>query len=88
MSATGGWFNRRHNPVGHLFQGRFKAIVVDRERWGLALSRYVHLNPVRTSQYGLTKAARGAKFVELARATLPGATGPGGGLPGAMRRPF
>jgi len=57
------WFNRRHQRSGHLFQGRFKAIVVDRERWGLALSRYVHLNPVRTSRYGLTKAGQGAKRV-------------------------
>ena len=41
------WFNRRHHRVGHLFQGRFKAIVVDPETWGVALSHYIHLNPVR-----------------------------------------
>jgi REP element-mobilizing transposase RayT len=40
-------FNRRHGVVGHLFQGRFKAIVVDRDAYLLALSRYVVLNPVR-----------------------------------------
>ena len=39
--------NRRHERVGHLFQGRFKAILVDREAYLLALSRYVVLNPVR-----------------------------------------
>ena len=39
--------NRRHERVGHIFQGRFKAIVVDREAYLLALSRYVVLNPVR-----------------------------------------
>jgi len=40
-------FNKRHNTVGHLFQGRFKSIVVDRESYLLELARYVVLNPVR-----------------------------------------
>jgi REP element-mobilizing transposase RayT len=39
--------NRRHRRVGHVFQGRFKAIVVDRQAYLLELSRYVVLNPVR-----------------------------------------
>lgn len=39
--------NRRHGKVGHLFQGRFKAILVDREAYLLAVCRYVELNPVR-----------------------------------------
>ena len=39
--------NRRHGRVGHLFQGRYKAILVDSEAYLLALSRYVVLNPVR-----------------------------------------
>ncbi len=40
-------FNRRHALVGHLFQGRFKGILVERDSYLLALSRYVVLNPVR-----------------------------------------
>lgn len=40
-------FNRQHNKVGHLFQGRFKAILVDREAYLLEVCRYVELNPVR-----------------------------------------
>lgn len=40
-------FNRRHGRVGHVFQGRFKAIVVDKQPYLLELSRYVVLNPVR-----------------------------------------
>jgi REP element-mobilizing transposase RayT len=40
-------FNRRHDVVGHLFQGRFKAILVDRDAYLLELCRYVELNPVR-----------------------------------------
>lgn len=40
-------FNRRHGRIGHVLQGRFKAIVVDRESYLLELCRYVVLNPVR-----------------------------------------
>ena len=43
------WFNRRHRLAGHLFQGRYRAIVVQREKYLLELARYVVLNPVRTS---------------------------------------
>lgn len=39
-------FNRRHGLVGHLFQGRFKAILVDTDAYLLALCRYVERNPV------------------------------------------
>jgi hypothetical protein len=42
-----GYYNRRHRRAGHLFQGRFKAIVVEADSYLLELSRYVHLNPVR-----------------------------------------
>lgn len=38
-------FNRRHGLVGHLFQGRFKAIVVDADSYLLEVCRYVDLNP-------------------------------------------
>ena len=40
-------FNRRHDKVGHVFQGRFKAILVDRDAYLLEVCRYVELNPVR-----------------------------------------
>ena len=40
-------FNRRHRRVGHLFQGRFKAILVEKDAYLLELCRYVVLNPVR-----------------------------------------
>jgi putative transposase len=40
-------FNRRHQRVGHLFQGRFKAIVVEKESYLLELCRYIVLNPLR-----------------------------------------
>ncbi|MBM3341006.1 MAG: transposase [Betaproteobacteria bacterium] len=40
-------FNRTHERVGHVFQGRFKAILVDKENYLLELARYVVLNPLR-----------------------------------------
>ena len=40
-------FNRQHKRVGHLFQGRFKAILVQKESYLLELCRYIVLNPVR-----------------------------------------
>src|SRR5579885_1371273 len=40
-------FNRKHHRTGHLFQGRFKAIVVEKDVYLKELSRYVVLNPVR-----------------------------------------
>jgi REP element-mobilizing transposase RayT len=40
-------FNRRHRRVGHLFQGRYKAIVVDKDAYLRELCRYIVLNPVR-----------------------------------------
>ena len=41
------WVNWRQNRVGHLFQGRYKAFVVDAEPYLLELVAYLHLNPVR-----------------------------------------
>jgi REP element-mobilizing transposase RayT len=40
-------FNRREERIGHLFQGRFKALLVDADSYLLELVRYIHLNPVR-----------------------------------------
>ena len=41
------WFNRRHQRVGHVLQGRFKSLLVEKERYLQELCRYVVLNPVR-----------------------------------------
>jgi putative transposase len=40
-------FNRAHGRVGHVFQGRYKAILVERQTYLLELARYIVLNPVR-----------------------------------------
>ncbi|MEZ9873627.1 transposase, partial [Vibrio sp. 10N.261.51.C6] len=42
-------FNRKHNRVGHLYQGRFKAILVDKDAYLLEVGRYILLNPVRAN---------------------------------------
>ena len=55
LSQAVGWlqvtytvrFNRRHHRVGHLFQGRFKAQLVEADDYATWLIQYVHLNPVR-----------------------------------------
>lgn len=46
------WFRARHGLVGSLFQGRFKSILVEKERYLVEVSAYIHLNPVRA---GLVK---------------------------------
>lgn len=47
--------NRRHRRVGHVFQGRYKAILVQKDTYLLELARYIVLNPVRA---GMVRSAR------------------------------
>jgi REP element-mobilizing transposase RayT len=66
LSQTGQWlnvsysvgFNRRHQRSGHLFQGRFGAVLVGGLGDWLEVARYVHLNPVRVARLGLSKQDR------------------------------
>ncbi len=62
-------FNYRHQREGHLFQGRYKAILVEREAYLLEVCRYVVLNPVRA---GLARAPQAWRWSSY-RATLAGA---------------
>ena len=41
------YINRKYRRVGHLYQGRYRAIVCERDQYLVALVRYLHLNPVR-----------------------------------------
>ena len=43
------YFNRKRQRCGHLFQGRFKSILVDADTYLKHLSRYIHLNPLRAN---------------------------------------
>lgn len=44
-------FNRRHNRAGHLYQGRYKSLLVDADNYLKEVSRYIHLNPVRIQKH-------------------------------------
>ncbi|MBM4350089.1 MAG: transposase, partial [Deltaproteobacteria bacterium] len=41
------FFNKRYGKVGHLFQGRYRAILCEKDAYLLELVRYIHLNPIR-----------------------------------------
>ena len=65
------WFNRRHDRVGLLFQGRFQSVLFSAPASALELSRYVHLNPVRVGALGLGKRERSAQRAGTASAPDP-----------------
>ena len=65
------YFNFRHRRCGHLFQGRFKSKVVDPIEWGLALTRYIHLNPVRVGRLALGKSDQAAVKAGLGAKPTP-----------------
>ena len=67
-------FNRRHRRAGHLFQGRFKAILAERDSYFLELARYIVLNPVQAK---LAKSAAHYPWSSY-RATLGTAPAPQG----------
>lgn len=60
-------FNRRHRRVGHLYQGRYKAILIDKDSYLLELSRYVHVNPVRVRSYQSAPAGEQMKYLKSYR---------------------
>jgi len=57
-------FNRRHRRSGHLFQGRFKAQLVEADDYALALIRYIHLNPVRVRAVKALSSAKKLRRLE------------------------
>jgi REP element-mobilizing transposase RayT len=48
-------FNWAHRQCGHVFQGRFKSVLIEEERGVAEVARYLHLNPVRVEGLGLGK---------------------------------
>ncbi len=46
--------NRKYRMSGHLFQGRYKAVVVDKDNYLLSLSKYIHLNPNESRDHNLS----------------------------------
>ena len=59
------WFNRQHRRCGHLFQGRFKALVIEDDAGWQEVARYVHLNPVRVARLAQSKSDRAASKAGL-----------------------
>jgi hypothetical protein len=55
------WWNRRHGRSGHLFGGRFRAVLVEGGDWVLACSLSVHLNPVSVESLALSKGWKAAE---------------------------
>lgn len=58
------WINKKYRRCGHLFQGRYKAILVDKNNYLLALSRYIHLNPVKAGMVEFPKEYRWSSYKE------------------------
>jgi hypothetical protein len=68
-----GWFNYHHNTYGHLYQGRYKAMLIDADNYLLEVSRYVHLNPLRASTFRQsTHHAQLEYLTRSHRSSLPG----------------
>jgi putative transposase len=66
-NGYGIWRNRRHRRTGHVFQGRFKGILVEGGCWVLELSRYIHFNPVAVMALGLGKKEKKAESLGAIR---------------------
>ena len=62
--AYTGYYNRRHSRVGHLYQGRYKSILVDKDAYLTVLSRYIHLNAVRIKSLKKTPFEEKVKALE------------------------
>jgi putative transposase len=59
------YHNRKHDTCGHLFQGRYKSIVVDKDSYFQELTRYIHLNPVRAKMVTAPEHYRWSSYNEF-----------------------
>jgi len=65
------YYNVKRHHAGHLFQGRYKAIVVEADQYALELSRYVHLNPVRSGMVASPEDYRWSSYSSYAGIEQP-----------------
>lgn len=56
------YYNKKRNKTGHLFQGRFKSLLVDEDSYFLELTRYIHLNPVKAKIVDLPQNYKWSSF--------------------------
>ncbi|MGH7825454.1 MAG: hypothetical protein ACREQ7_09810, partial [Candidatus Binatia bacterium] len=71
------YFNRKHRKVGHLFQGRYKAIVCEKDEYLLTLVRYIHLGKKGTGYFSIKRPNAAVVEAHCAENTLsrtPGRT--------------
>jgi len=67
------YYNLRHHRSGHLYQGRYKALLVEADEYLLELSRYIHLNPVRVDTYQSSSVEEKARSLKnYVWSSLPG----------------
>lgn len=59
------YFNRRHHLVGHVFQGRYGAELIEKAEYFLEVSRYIHLNPVEDNIVKIPEAYPGAVTLHI-----------------------
>ena len=57
-------YNRRQKRVGHLYQGRYKSVLVEKDAYLYVLSRYIHLNPVRIPQIEKASLSEKKKYLK------------------------
>jgi REP element-mobilizing transposase RayT len=58
------YFNMKRKRNGHLFQGRYKAIVIEADEYAQELSRYIHLNPVRANMVANPEEYRWSSYLD------------------------
>ena len=61
------WFKAEHKIVGVIFQGRYKSILVEEDSYGLRLSAYIHLNPLRARVVGDLYKYKWSSFLDYMR---------------------
>ena len=64
------YFNKRHHLVGHVFQGRYGAELIDSKDYLLDVSRYIHLNPVEANMVNPQAITNGAAIMLTFRILL------------------
>ncbi len=74
LSGYAIWWARRHRRPGHVFQGRFRAQLIEDESYFWTVSRYLHLNPVRTSWWTIPRIGSG-RAIRAMRRRVGGWTG-------------
>ncbi len=66
-------FNKRHNRVGHLYQGRYKAFLIEEHSYLMEISRYSHVNPIRIKKYDeIATKEKWEILINYSASSLPG----------------